>query len=63
MRRRRLDQARRALLAPTGGTVVEIAARWQFAESSHFIRTFRRYCAQTPAQGGCVLAGGCSELG
>lgn len=50
IRRRRLEQARRALLSPSHPTVSEIAARWQFADSSHFIRMFRRYYGQTPAQ-------------
>ncbi|WP_211293812.1 helix-turn-helix domain-containing protein [Lentzea kentuckyensis] len=50
IRRRRLEQARRALLSPSHSTVSEIAARWQFADSSHFIRTFRRYYGQTPAR-------------
>lgn len=48
IRRRRLEEARRALA--TGHTVSEIAARWQFADSSHFIRSFRRRYNQTPAQ-------------
>jgi AraC family transcriptional activator of tynA and feaB len=50
IRRRRLEQARRALLSPSHPTVSEIAAHWQFADSSHFIRMFRRYYGQTPAQ-------------
>jgi AraC family transcriptional activator of tynA and feaB len=50
IRRRRLEQARRALLSPSHLTVSEIAAHWQFADSSHFIRMFRRYYGQTPAQ-------------
>lgn len=48
IRRRRLEEARRALTA--GQTVSEVAARWQFADSSHFIRSFRRRYDQTPAQ-------------
>jgi AraC-like DNA-binding protein len=50
IRRRRLEQARRALLSPSHPTVSEIAAHWQFADSSHFIRMFRRYYGQTPAE-------------
>jgi AraC family transcriptional activator of tynA and feaB len=48
IRRRRLEEARRALTA--GHTVSEVAARWQFADSSHFIRSFRQRYNQTPAQ-------------
>ncbi|WP_225440125.1 helix-turn-helix domain-containing protein [Amycolatopsis eburnea] len=48
IRRRRLEEARRALAA--GRPVSEVAARWQFADSSHFIRSFRRRYNQTPAQ-------------
>ncbi|WP_236795240.1 helix-turn-helix domain-containing protein [Amycolatopsis sp. GM8] len=48
IRRRRLEEARRALTA--GHTVSEVAARWQFADSSHFIRSFRQRYHQTPAQ-------------
>lgn len=50
IRRRRLEQARRALISRSHGTISEIAARWQFADSSHFSRTFRRYYGQTPTQ-------------
>ncbi|BCJ50518.1 transcriptional regulator [Actinoplanes sp. NBRC 14428] len=48
IRRRRLEEARRALTA--GHTVSEVAARWQFADSSHFIRAFRKRYDQTPTQ-------------
>lgn len=48
IRRRRLEEARRALTA--GYTVSEVAARWQFADSSHFIRAFRKRYDQTPTQ-------------
>jgi AraC family transcriptional activator of tynA and feaB len=48
IRRRRLEGARRALLA--GRTVSQVAAEWQFADSSHFIRAFRKRYDQTPAQ-------------
>ncbi|GAB7051044.1 AraC family transcriptional regulator [Catenuloplanes indicus] len=48
IRRRRLEEARRALAA--GHTVSEAAARFRFADSSHFIRTFRAHYAETPAQ-------------
>ncbi|WP_305783805.1 helix-turn-helix domain-containing protein [Symbioplanes lichenis] len=47
VRRRRLEEARRALLAaPTG--VSEVAARFQFSDSSHFIRTFKHHFGTTP---------------
>jgi AraC-like DNA-binding protein len=48
IRRRRLEEARRALTV--GHTISEVAARWQFADSSHFIRSFRQRYDQTPAQ-------------
>jgi AraC family transcriptional regulator, positive regulator of tynA and feaB len=48
VRRRRLEEAHRALLtAPS--TVSELAARFQFADSSHFVRAFRRRYGHTPA--------------
>jgi len=28
----------------------ELAARWQFADTSHFIRAFKRQYGQTPAK-------------
>ncbi|WP_215449646.1 helix-turn-helix domain-containing protein [Streptomyces sp. ATCC 21386] len=50
IRRRRLEQSRLELTAPgTRLTVSEIAARWQFADSSHFIRAFKKEYGQTPA--------------
>lgn len=49
IRTRRLDEARRALVAGRRGTTVtEIAARWQFADGSHFTRAFRDRYGQTP---------------
>lgn len=49
IRERRLDEARRALVAwPRRMTVTEIAARWQFADGSHFTRAFRDRYGQTP---------------
>ncbi|WP_218133994.1 helix-turn-helix domain-containing protein [Lentzea fradiae] len=48
IRRRRLEEARRALTA--GHTVSEVAARWRFADSSHFIRAFRKRYDQTPTE-------------
>ncbi|MFD5082742.1 helix-turn-helix domain-containing protein [Kitasatospora sp. NPDC058406] len=50
IRGRRLEQARSALSARVGRpSVAEVAARWQFADSSHFIRAFKRRYGQTPA--------------
>ncbi|WP_311765428.1 helix-turn-helix domain-containing protein [Streptomyces zingiberis] len=52
IRRGRLEQARLRLLAAPRGrlSVSEVAARWQFADSSHFIRAFKRRYGQTPAR-------------
>ncbi|WP_107656586.1 helix-turn-helix domain-containing protein [Nocardia suismassiliense] len=51
IRDRRLAQARRALSAPSHRpTVAELAAYWQFADSSHFIRAFKKRYGQTPAE-------------
>ncbi|MEU9393623.1 helix-turn-helix domain-containing protein [Streptomyces sp. NPDC048324] len=50
VRRRRLERARQELLAPLGRpTVSELAARWHFSDSSHFIRAFKKQYGQTPA--------------
>lgn len=49
IRRRRLEEARLALTAPSGRlSVTELAARWQFADSSHFIRAFKKHYGRTP---------------
>lgn len=51
IRLRRLDEARLALTAPSGRpTVSELAVHWQFADSSHFIRAFKKRYGQTPAE-------------
>ncbi|MFG1604839.1 helix-turn-helix domain-containing protein [Actinoplanes sp. NPDC049265] len=50
IRRRRLEAAHDALLAPGGWSVSAVAAHWQFADSSHFSRAFRRHYGQTPAR-------------
>ncbi|WP_113705149.1 helix-turn-helix domain-containing protein [Nonomuraea lactucae] len=53
IRRRRLEQARLDLTALSVRPVItELAARWQFADSSHFIRAFKRQYGQTPAEYG-----------
>ncbi|WP_344598916.1 helix-turn-helix domain-containing protein [Streptomyces violaceusniger] len=50
IRHRRLEEARLALTAPSGQlmTISELAAYWQFADGSHFIRTFKKHYGQTP---------------
>jgi AraC family transcriptional regulator, positive regulator of tynA and feaB len=51
IRRRRIEQARKDLTAPLGAwTVAEVAARWHFADSSHFIRAYRKQYGESPAQ-------------
>jgi AraC-like DNA-binding protein len=51
VRRRRLEHARTALLSRTGRpNVSELAAYWQFADSSHFSRAFKRQYGQTPTE-------------
>jgi AraC-like DNA-binding protein len=49
IRRRRLERARAELVAAGRPGVSEIAARWHFADSSHFIRAFRKQYGETPA--------------
>ncbi|NGO14369.1 helix-turn-helix domain-containing protein [Streptomyces sp. HC44] len=49
IRGRRLEEARRALTAPSGRlSVSELAAHWHFADSSHFIRAFKKQYGRTP---------------
>ena len=49
IRRRRLEEARLALTAPAGRlSISDLAAHWQFADSSHFIRTFKKLYGRTP---------------
>ena len=51
IRRRRLEEASLALAAPSGRlSVSELAAHWQFADSSHFIRAFKEQYGQTPTE-------------
>ncbi|GAA4508115.1 helix-turn-helix domain-containing protein [Actinoallomurus oryzae] len=51
IRRRRLEQARLQLATPhRRPSISEVAAHWQFADSSHFIREFKKHYAQTPAE-------------
>jgi AraC family transcriptional regulator, positive regulator of tynA and feaB len=49
IRHRRLEEARLALTAPAGRLSVSgLAAHWQFADSSHFIRAFKKRYGRTP---------------
>lgn len=51
IRRSRLERARLELASPPRRPgVAELAARWQFADSSHFIRAFKNQYGQTPAE-------------
>ncbi|MGW0569189.1 helix-turn-helix domain-containing protein [Streptomyces tauricus] len=53
IRGRRLEEARLALAAPHSPlSVSELAAHWQFADSSHFIRAFKKHYGQTPTEYG-----------
>jgi AraC family transcriptional regulator, positive regulator of tynA and feaB len=48
-RRRRLEEARLALSVPSGRvSVTELAAHWQFADSSRFTRAFKKHYGRTP---------------
>ncbi|MEV6508417.1 helix-turn-helix domain-containing protein [Streptomyces sp. NPDC051642] len=50
IRQRRLAEARLALSAPPSIrlSVSELAAHWQFADSIHFIRAFKKHYGRTP---------------
>jgi AraC-like DNA-binding protein len=51
IRRRRLEEARLELATSARRPAVsEVAARWQFADNSHFIRAFTKRYGETPAQ-------------
>ncbi|WP_328352488.1 helix-turn-helix domain-containing protein [Streptomyces sp. NBC_00445] len=51
IRQRRLEEARLALTAPSDRlSVSELAAHWHFADSSHFIRAFKKQYGQTPTE-------------
>lgn len=51
IRQRRLEEACLALTAPCARlSVSELAAYWQFADSSHFIRTFKKQYGSTPTE-------------
>ncbi|MDX2852337.1 helix-turn-helix domain-containing protein [Streptomyces sp. PA03-3a] len=50
VRRRRLERAREELIALDGRyTVSALAARWHFADVSHFSRAFKRQFGETPS--------------
>ncbi len=47
----RLHNARQALIqSPRPPSITEVAARWQFADSSHFVRVFRRRYGCSPTE-------------
>ncbi|MEU8718689.1 helix-turn-helix transcriptional regulator [Streptomyces sp. NPDC048663] len=51
IRKKRLEQARLTLTASIGRpTVTELAARWHFADSSHFIRAFKKQYGKSPTE-------------
>ncbi|MFD4553911.1 helix-turn-helix domain-containing protein [Streptomyces sp. NPDC058469] len=51
VRRRRVERALQDLTAPGSRlSVTEAAARWAFADTSHFVRACRRRYGQTPSQ-------------
>jgi len=51
IRQRRLEEARLALTIPGDRlNVSELAAHWQFADSSHFIRAFKKHYGRTPTE-------------
>jgi AraC-like DNA-binding protein len=51
VRDQRLNAVRRALDVPQGRpSVTELAARWQFADSSHLTRAFKRRFGLTPSE-------------
>ncbi|WP_280724217.1 helix-turn-helix domain-containing protein [Kitasatospora sp. MAA4] len=51
IRQRRLEEARLALTAPVGRlSVSELEAHWQFADSSHFTRAFKKHYGRAPTE-------------
>jgi AraC family transcriptional regulator, positive regulator of tynA and feaB len=49
IRRRRLAEASRMLLAPQPLSISEAAAHWHFADSSHFVKAFKKQYGHTPS--------------
>ncbi|WP_157124030.1 helix-turn-helix domain-containing protein, partial [Nocardia mexicana] len=50
IRQRRLEEARLELTtSPRRVSISELAARWQFSDSSHFVRSFKKAYGRTPA--------------
>ncbi|MEV5957101.1 helix-turn-helix domain-containing protein [Streptomyces sp. NPDC051987] len=59
IRRGRLEQSRVELTAPgTRPRVSEAAAHWQFADSSHFVRAFRKQYAEVTCGPGAASGDG-----
>lgn len=50
VRRSRLARCREDLLAPSGGTVTEIAFRWGFTDATHFSHVFKREYGHSPRE-------------
>jgi AraC-like DNA-binding protein len=50
IRRRRLAEASRMLLVARPPSISEVASRWHFSDSSHFVRTFKQQHGCTPSQ-------------
>ncbi|MFC9433798.1 helix-turn-helix domain-containing protein [Nocardia sp. NPDC057030] len=50
IRHRRLEEARAALAQARPPSVTELAAYWQFSDSSHFIRAFKKRYGRTPVE-------------
>lgn len=49
IRRRRLAEASRTLLASRPLSISEVAAHWHFADSSHFVKAFKKQHGHTPS--------------
>ncbi|WP_327282173.1 helix-turn-helix domain-containing protein [Streptomyces sp. NBC_01205] len=61
IRHRRLHEARLALVSPSGRlSISELAAHWQFADGSHFTRSFKKHYGQTPTE--CARSTGPASL-
>ncbi|WP_405761532.1 helix-turn-helix domain-containing protein [Streptomyces sp. NBC_00045] len=61
IRHRRLHEARLALVSPSERlSISELAAHWQFADGSHFTRSFKKHYGQTPTE--CARSTGPASL-